>query len=224
VNIQDRNVGNLGDIVKHAALVELAALLRARNPGLVRHVETHCFRLVAPLPDPQGWAANAERGSERYRRAELDWVARGRYRCSAGLAADTLGPPVELLLAEAHAETRAALSAALAEERLRATVVDDAHHLPTPSAAVPTLVHVDPFDHPAGYWPVVERVITSGDTVVLAFAYDKVGPISWPVAPGGLQPLGRLDAGRYGLAAWASSEIAGPARNVLAGLGWADAI
>ncbi|MFN7143612.1 MAG: hypothetical protein ACK4YP_07555, partial [Myxococcota bacterium] len=54
-NVQDRNVGNVGDIVKHAALVALAGLLRRRNAGLVRHVETHTFRLVAPLPEPALW-------------------------------------------------------------------------------------------------------------------------------------------------------------------------
>ncbi len=236
-NVQDRNVGNRGDIVKHAALVTLAEGLRARTTGLVRHAETHTFRLYAPLPDAQRWtdnvaalAALADRGPlDAYVAREAPWIARGLYRCSAGLAADTLGEPVRLLLAEAHAPTREALAAALAEEGLSVdALVDDAAalaSLPTPAEPAPLLVHVDPFDHPRGYWPVVERLLTTWrrrdqDAVVLAFAYDKAGSIAWPRPPADLVPLGRLDAPPYGLAAWGSPGIAEDARGRLGGLGW----
>ena len=45
-NIQSGNVGNLGDILKHAALVELGSLLRSRNPdGRSNYLDTHTFLL-----------------------------------------------------------------------------------------------------------------------------------------------------------------------------------
>ena len=49
-NRQLSNVGNLGDIIKHAALVELAQLL-LRGQSTVSFVDTHTFQLHAPLPD-----------------------------------------------------------------------------------------------------------------------------------------------------------------------------
>lgn len=235
-NVQDRNVGNVGDIVKHAALVALAGLLRRRNAGLVRHVETHTFRLVAPIPEPALWrgrvAAHVPAGADAYVALEEPWVGRGLYRCSAGLVADTLGAPVRLLLAEAHPPTRDALRAALANEGLPVdALVHDALalHLPAPPDPAPLLVHVDPFDHPRGYWRVVEHLLGTWrrpdqDAVVLAFAYDKAGPVDWPAPPatpaGALEPLGRKDAVPYGLAAWATPGIAEDAAAIVRALGW----
>lgn len=228
-NVQDNNVGNVGDVVKHAALVALAGLLRRRNPGLVRHVETHTFRLAAPLPDPARWRARTtDPRLAAYVAREEAFVEHGQYRCSAGLVADTLGTPVRLLLAEAHPPTRAALAEALAAEALPVdALVDDAAALTTlpPGEPAPLLVHVDPFDHPRGYWPIVAHLLDawrlpSHDAVVLAFAYDKRAPIDWPEPPAGTRPLGRLDAAPYGLAAWASPAITEEARGLLADLGW----
>ncbi|MDB4945847.1 MAG: hypothetical protein JWP97_5381 [Labilithrix sp.] len=48
------NVGNIGDILKHAALVELAAWL-TRERTDVSFVDTHTFQLEAPLPDRARW-------------------------------------------------------------------------------------------------------------------------------------------------------------------------
>lgn len=229
MNIQDRNVGNVGDIVKHAALVALAERLRARNAGLLRHVETHTFRLVAPLADPALWRVRAaDPALSAYVAREEAWVRSGQYRCSAGLCADALGAPVRLVLAEAHAPTRAALADRLAAEGLAVdALVDDAHALATvpPGEPAPLLVHVDPFDHPRGYWPIVNRLLSgwrlpAHDALVLAFAYDKAGPIAWPDPPAGTVALGRLDAAPYGLAAWASPGIAGDAAEALGKLGW----
>lgn len=228
-NVQDGNVGNLGDVVKHAALVALAERLRARNAGLVRHVETHTFRLVAPLPDVARWRdRTAAPAFAAYAAREAPWVDRGLYRCSAGLVADTLGAPVRLLLAEAHAPTRALLADALAAEALPVdALVDDAAALATvpPGPPAPLLVHVDPFDHPRGYWPIVARLLETWrapahDAAVLAFAYDKAGPVTWPDPPPGTVALGRLDAAPYGLAAWATPAFADDARDALRSLGW----
>lgn len=228
-NVQDRNVGNRGDVHKHLALVALAGALRARAAGPVRHVETHAFRLHAPLPDPEAWVARAGPLPEapvtaRFRALQAPWLARGRYRCSAGLAADVLGPDAVLALAEAHRETRAALAAALAGEgRVPEQLVDDALALVPLPPPLPLLVHVDPFDHPGRYWPLVERLLAGArrpdqDAAVLVFAYDKLAPVDFPPAPGGLVPLGRRDDRPYALAAWATPALA--ALDPLAGLGW----
>lgn len=228
-NVQDRNVGNRGDVHKHLALVALAGALRRRATGPVRHVETHAFRLHAPLPDPPGQEGRAgplpdAPVAARYLALQAPWRALGRYRCSVGLAVDVLGPSVRLALAEAHAPTRAALADALADEGLRPErLVEDARALPAALPPLPLLLHVDPFDHPGGYWPLVERLLAawrSADqpAAVLVFAYDRAAPVHLPPAPGGLVPLGRRDDRPYALAAWATADIA--ADRPLAGLGW----
>lgn len=221
-NTQDRNVGNRGDVAKHIALVALARLLRARNAGPVRHVETHTFRMDAPLPGP--WTPPAS--AEDYAALEAPWIAAGRYRCSAGLAVDVLGPEVRLALAEAHGPTRAALAAAIAGLPVDALVdalVEDADALaalPDP-APMPVLIHVDPFDDPLRYWSTVEHVLArwrapAHDACVLAFGHDRARPMRWPPAPAGLLALGRHDDAPYYLAAWASPALAEPARRALA--------
>jgi hypothetical protein len=52
-NPQNRNVGNLGDILKHAALVNLAQLHTARNKSKVAYIETHAFKLEATCPNSE---------------------------------------------------------------------------------------------------------------------------------------------------------------------------
>ncbi|MFZ5476461.1 MAG: hypothetical protein ACOZNI_06750 [Myxococcota bacterium] len=210
MNVQEGNVGNRGDVLKHEALVAFAELLLARNPGGVRHVETHAFRLDAPLSRP--WT-----GTGRYAELEAPWVAKGRYRCSAGLVADVLGPAGRLVLAEADPETRAALAAQVAAEGLRLELlVEDALLLASrelPPMAM--LVHVDPFDHPARYWPTVSHLLRwrgDRDAIVVAFAYDRGGPIEWPGAPEGTVAIGARWDAPYGLAAWATRGIAEAAR------------
>lgn len=235
-NVQDRNVGNRGDVHKHAALVALVELLAGRTVGPVRHVETHCFRLDAPLPDPArvgGFAAELPPAADPWRRVEAPWLLRGRYRCSAGLALDVLGSRARLALAEAHGPTRAALAAALAAEGAPLdTLVDDAAALPGATLgdprALPLSIHVDPFDHPVHHWGTVERLLRAWrrpdqGAVVLAFAYDRAGPITWPGPPGGLVALGEWAIAPYGLAAWATPGLAGEARGRLGALGWAVA-
>lgn len=53
-NRQSRSVGNIGDVLKHAALIGLAELLASRGSPL-SFVDTHAFLLHAPLADPSRW-------------------------------------------------------------------------------------------------------------------------------------------------------------------------
>ena len=59
-NKQFANVGNLGDILKHAALVSLIELLHSRGQRLLS-VDTHSFLLEALCPDPSKWLLEAQR-------------------------------------------------------------------------------------------------------------------------------------------------------------------
>lgn len=226
VNVQDDNVGNVGDVAKHVALVALADLLRSRNAGPVRHVETHAYRLTGSA------RAAIEGGSARWRALQAPWAARGRYRCSAGLAYDALGPETRLVLSEIHGETRAALRGDLEQEGIVAeAVLDDLRGLLRVPLLprLPTLLHVDPFDHPSQCWDVVQHVVAAAgpearDVAVLVFAHDRKGPLAWPPAPPGLSPVGRWDAVPYALAAWASPDLVRAAVDALAAFSWKPAV
>ena len=75
-NRQSRSVGNLGDVLKHGVLVELAG--RLASPTL-RYVDTHTFLLHAPAADPVRWSNEidalvaAHPAYARYAALDLAW-------------------------------------------------------------------------------------------------------------------------------------------------------
>jgi hypothetical protein len=80
VNKQDHNVGNRGDILKHAALVALAELMALRSD--LYYLETHAYRLVAPC-NVKRWhrkvePLRGERAYARYVALEKRWIDDGR--------------------------------------------------------------------------------------------------------------------------------------------------
>lgn len=219
-NRQLKNVGNRGDQHKHLALIALAELLKA-HPGAC-HIETHSFLLHAPLPESAPMTALTGKIPAIYQALQAPYLQNGRYRCSAGLARDVLGPQTRLILAEAHADTRHQLVQQIQAESANAHVVEEAAalgQLPLPPG--PRLIHVDPFEHPLTVWPVVEKLVQSAHPcIVLCFAWDKTAAIHWPNAPTGLHWIGERPDPPYGLAAWASAELLGAAQTALAPLGW----
>lgn len=139
-NTQDCNVGNRGDILKHAALVALGELMSPR--AHLRYLETHAYRLVAPC-DAERWrrellSLGRHRAYERYVDLEKTWVEGGRYRCSVSLILDLL-PGARLILAEQHGPTRRQLLAQLAEEDADHLVPDDAAAFGSWPVVVPAL-------------------------------------------------------------------------------------
>lgn len=86
---QEDNVGNVGDVIKHASLV---ALLQSvlNVPGPVLYAETNAFRPSAPLPET-GWQFENARLPltdvvRRYQQIEWSYVRNGEYLCSPGIA------------------------------------------------------------------------------------------------------------------------------------------
>ena len=76
VNEQYGNAGNLGDILKHGALVELAVMMSAPGTGPVSYVETNTFILRAPIAN-NNWQEevavelNSWPGYQRYYEREV---------------------------------------------------------------------------------------------------------------------------------------------------------
>lgn len=232
-NIQYGNVGDLGDIIKHGALVELATMMSSRDSGPVSYVETNTFLLRAPIANDK-WQEevtvelNPWPGYRRYYERELPEVAEGNYRCSCGLALDFL-PGAMLYLAENDPPTRTILQEQLAAESVTpARIVSEAQsfaQLAFSGELGPLLMLVDPFDRPQDYWPAVSH-LTSGlcgpeeAGVIEVFQY-KDHPVDWPEPPPGfLGPVASIDRTPSQLAVYSTAGSVDQAQSVLSQLGW----
>ncbi|MBY0492643.1 MAG: DUF4145 domain-containing protein [Cyanobacteria bacterium] len=240
-NKQFANVGNLGDILKHAALTSLVELLHTRGQRLLS-VDTHAFLLEAPCPDPSRWLVEAQRecshhpafGSYIERQGRVGGTP-SRYRCSSGLVLDVSravghGTPA-LILAEFDRDTRARLKEQLKIEQVEPHVVlDDARELPAvaiPDADVMYAL-VDPFALDPALWNSISKGLsrlarTVDAAVVEVFTYDKArGHIDWPGAPSGFTgPIATMHRRPYHLATYATARIAEDSARACAELGWA---
>lgn len=238
-NPQARNVGNLGDILKHAALVEIAARLAAQA-STVRWVETHTYLLHAPLPEPERWEREVEAmlarypAYGRYVAHERAVIARtGRYRCSSGLVLDVLGDRrAGATLGEANGLTRAMLREQIAAERFgHVLVVDEARaalHHASADAGGGLLVHVDPFKLTADGWaglaPGLDDLCAGArDVVLVAYRYTRQARSPWPAAPRGTTgPISERRGGPHEVAVYASTPMTEPTLAVCAELGWGE--
>lgn len=235
INPQSRSVGNLGDILKHAALVALARWL-ADARGSVRWVDTHAYLIDALPADGEGWAREIDRLVARhpayagYAAIERQSLARtGRYRCSSGLALEVLGDRrISLTLGEADAATRDALReqvTGLANVHVAADAVAALRVAATARGGA-VLVHVDPFSLTTELWtslaPHLDALCEHAeDAIIVAYRYTRAAPSAWPGAPRGvLGPVARTRGGPHELAAYASSAIVGDVEVVLGTLGW----
>jgi hypothetical protein len=234
LNPQYDNMGNLGDILKHGALVELAAMMRNTEARPVAYVETHAFVLRAPMARGDRWQhevaaeLNTWPGYQRYYEREARAVEEGYYRCSCGLALDFL-PSTSLYLAEADPPTRTILLEQLAAEAITPacllTEAEEFAKLESSPEPRPLLMLVDPFDTPHAYWPVV-RNLTSAlcgpqeAGAIEAFAYTDE-PIDWPEPPPWfIGPVASVDRAPFHLAVYATVGSADQVRSLLLRLGW----
>ncbi len=233
-NRQSRSVGNLGDVLKHGVLVELAG--RLASPTL-RYVDTHTFLLHAPAADPVRWSNEidalvaAHPAYARYAALERASLSRAsHYRCSSGLMLDVLGDRRgNLVLGEANPLTRAQLEEQITEERhANVEVAPDAAVALTlaGASAGPLLIHVDPFSLSPELWASLAPALDalgerSSAMALVAYRYTRSAPSAWPVAPvGTLGPVAQIRGGPHELAAYASAALRDTVREVCASLGW----
>lgn len=233
-NVQHGNVGNLGDILKHAALAGLGYALRDRVGSDVCYVETHSFLLSAPVADGLEWArisgqwAGSYPGYDRYIDLERDAVARGEYRCSGGLAQDVIAPSAACL-AEADPQTRERLASQVQQEGLSGiTIVEEADRLPEAlrgSRNRGFLMLVDPFEDPTEYWPTVDSIVAEvrqpeSVGAIVVFAY-RDSTLAWPPPPDGFGgPVATIERLRFQLAVYATASFEKASQQVLDSLGW----
>jgi 23S rRNA A2030 N6-methylase RlmJ len=238
-NRQLGHVGNTGDILKHAALVELAAMLARDRPD-VSFVDTHAFQLHAPQGDEARaqWERDVKErvarhpAYDRYAALERDSLEKiSRYRCSSGLMLDALGPArVCAVLAESNAHSRSVIASQLAAEHLEnafvvddAARVDDAAHVPAGGAL---LVHVDPFVLTPELWSQIAPALSamsarSAESAFVLYRYSRNARTPWPAPPARtIGPLMETRDGPHAVVAYASAGLVDAVRDICARLGW----
>lgn len=235
INRQSRSVGNLGDILKHAALFQLASALAKKGP--VRYVDTHTYLLHAPLADAERWHREVDdllatrpayAGYAAHECASLTRTA--RYRCSSGLVVDVLGDRrAAAILGEANGATRAELREQIVEEGHASVVVVDEAATALRDASIVSggtvLVHVDPFALTPLLWaslaPGLDGVCArAADAAIVVYRYTRSGPSPWPAAPSGTRLVAETRGGPHEVAVYASRGFTDAARDVCEALGW----
>ncbi|MFW5966046.1 MAG: hypothetical protein ACOCV2_00955 [Persicimonas sp.] len=247
-NKQLDNVGNLGDILKHGALVRLAKLMSTKAiKAPLLYFDTHAFLLNAPWNNTLKWkqTVNQELAEHPYYkdyvRLEADRLDRDEeYRCSAGLVIDVINDiPHRVYLAEKDDETRSKLEQQVRSEPIRCdAIVDDAGKLADIQAPggddyeyektdVAVFALVDPFELDHAEWAEISDII-AGFTVeksygvIQVFDYDPDSESSnWPEAPENFYgPIATLDRGPYHNAAYATRRMIDQVYETLDLLGW----
>lgn len=235
MNLQAGNVGNLGDILKHAALVQLATALRSRVGQDSCYVETHSFLLQAPISDDGTWGKAVARlsgtlsGYKPYVEIEQPLINEQEYRCSAGLVLDLLHPS-SAYLAEIDPSTRKTLKGQVVSEGREGivTLTDAAERLPIvidPRPRSAFLMLVDPFNDPSEVWPTVCTIVEAVGHQELfgaieVFAYSNF-PVIWPDPPVGFAgPISTMNELPYQLALYATEPFEAEALGAAERLGW----
>jgi 23S rRNA A2030 N6-methylase RlmJ len=235
-NRQSGHVGNLGDIIKHAALVELASML-GEMASPVSFVDTNTFLLHAPLANAERFGRESQAHVDkhpvaaRYLARERESLARtGHYRCSSGLVLDVLGDRRACaVLGEANGLTRAELKEELREEgHENVHVVDDASAIDR-GAWVPEgsslLVHVDPFALTPEVWapmaPALDALSArSSAAVFVLYSYTRAARTVWPTPPTGTIFIAENRGAPHEVAIYASCALREAVGGLCSSLGW----
>jgi hypothetical protein len=231
-NPQLRNVGNYGDVLKHAALITFAEDLLIYGRKRFAYIETHAFMLEAPCPNPEQWKKEISAPTRRplyrnYIYAEKQVLDGLPYRCSAGLIINVLRnmhlrssnavDPI-IILAEKDDATREVLKSQLNKELVtNCTVLEDAEELDSitlPDDIRTILILVDPFVLDADTWndiaTAVGKLVKVGMTVLLElFTFDKKrAKVKWPSPPAGmLGPVNVMHRKPYHLAVYSTEDF-----------------
>ena len=248
-NQQAENVGNLGDILKHGALVRLANLAAQRAiRGPVTYIDTHAFLLESPWNNQLKWkqAINTQLAKHpaytEYVRREKDRLDDGEeYRCSAGLALDIISDrSYHAVLAEEDDDTRRKLKTQLRQDGYRAEYVledlEELQEIEPPRgedededdpAGGSTLMLVDPFEMTDEVWDQVcdgleEFIEEESEGMILAFDFDADSETGdWPDPPTHFEgPIAVLDEQPFHLAAYATEAMISRAIEQVRTLGW----
>jgi 23S rRNA A2030 N6-methylase RlmJ len=245
----DRTVGNLGDILKHGALVRLARLAAQRAiRAPVTYIDTHAYLLEAECEDPLSWKRNINREMSRHP-AYTDYVRRQKerldagepYRCSAGLALDIISERnYHAILAEEDDDRRRTLKSQVRQAGYRAEYtlsnLDELAEIEPPKgedededdhAGGSLLMLVDPVTLDDDVWSKVcngldNFIEEESEAMVLVVQQDPDSEQpEWPEAPTHFDgPVARLHRKPFHLALYSTESMITRALPEVEKLGW----
>ncbi len=240
-NPQLRNVGNLGDILKHAALMNIAKMLTGRNSARFAYIETHAFMLEASCPNPAQWERETKAELTKhpayndYYAAEKKVLDKLPYRCSAGLVIDKLkkanATDAVIVLAEKNEATREILRDQLGRNQVKNyTILEDALRLgfiKLPDDVGTLLILVDPFILDDQLWNGIVAALSKTvkpemEVVLELFTFDKKQTaVQWPSPPAGMVgPISVMHRQPYHLAVYATAALRENVSLKCQALGW----
>lgn len=239
-NPQFNNVGNIGDIIKHSALVEMSQILAIANPGkYINYIDTHTFLLKAQIKSQAEWRILTQdlcdkyESYRKYMNIENSEISKGTYLCSSHLAYNIF-PQVNMFLSESNKDTRAVLKEQLVELRIEPQVLlDDMKGLGCINATVkkgPIYMLIDPFfqndEELQDIWSVACNCIQklhdpNSDGIIEMFQYRKSEMPKWFTPPQGfIGPVAVKNHRPHFLAAYTTAKIKEEVESVLDKLGW----
>lgn len=233
-NKQDDNVGNLGDILKHAALVQLAKVFAEQIPDTKYYLDSHSYLYQSRLVNPE-WQAQSQALLmqsvlyEDYIKLEAPYIERGEYLCSSGLV-NKLLPDAHLLLCESNRSTREWLLQQLADNKVDYHTVKEQLVSWAKGKSLKKLTNllilIDPFELTDALWLAVNQCLSNmlhkdASAIMLVFDYKKEQAQQWPDAPRGwLGPIASISVQPYYLAVYATGDLVLPVQTQLEQLGW----
>ena len=232
-NQQDANVGNPGDIIKHAALLQLIKFFNALAGHKV-YLDTHCYLPRAQLSN-QDWSDDVTRLLQAYplyrdyAALQRPYIEQGEYLCSSGIVLERSGE-IELLLSESNPHTRTMLQQQLRGYDAKTTVKDNMalwYKYMTIKKNENIFILLDPFNLTKEVWQTIclmleKDISATSRGLLLVFDYDKSDEhLAWPKAAAGWAgPAARLSHTPYHLAVYSTPSIRQAVASLLAPLGW----
>ena len=226
-NIQDGNVGNRGDILKHAILVQLARLLKTSSSNHFTYLESHCYLYHSFLANNQ-WQSDIKTYLKTmpfvddYYQLESAHVTQGQYLCSSGLVHQVI-PEAEMLLCEHHAETRNKLVEQLKKNSATYTLFNQIEDIQSDHSSYETstlLALIDPFNFTDELWNTTGKVlqkILCEDAAVLMLVFDyRENEPDWSDNIAGLCRLAAtVSDSPYHLAVYSTEKLYQSVRDIL---------
>ena len=234
VNRQDDNVGNLGDVLKHAALIQLAKVFADNISGQKYYLDSHSYLYQSRLAE-DGWNEQTQRllkkspAYQDYIDIEGPYIEQGVYLCSSGLINKVI-PDAHLLLCESNRTTREWLLQQLADNRVTYHTVKEQMTKWVEGKSfkkLPNLLAlIDPFELTDELWDSMGKclrkmLIHQASVILLVFDYKKQAMREWPDMPDNwLSYRACVSDQPYHLAVYTSPDMFKTVGQSLDRLGW----
>ncbi|MDH5445394.1 MAG: hypothetical protein OEY52_07540 [Gammaproteobacteria bacterium] len=233
-NLQDGNVGNLGDILKHTALVQLARIFSETIQAEKYYLDSHSYLYQSRMASGS-WheqtqiLLNISNLYQDYIDVELPYVNKGEYLCSSGLVHHLI-PDAHLILCETNRTTREWLLQQLADNRVSYHTVKEqmVNWLKGRSfQQLPNLLAlIDPFELTEDLWAASSQclgkmLLADAPALILVFDYQKKTIRTWSKMDiNHIQLAASISKQPYHLAVYASDVFVEATRERLGKMGW----